>query len=155
MSHDSTNPPSVPYRNDPRYRLRAIGRWHQGGVLEVYFDGRLEKTFSLGKGSWCLLALLMDAAIRSAHSGWASAFMTTAELARGLYKHTRLGDSDPANVPRFVHRLRRTIAKHMDGLVDDPKQWSRRLIEHHPSLGYRISIPPPDDSDFQILGESP
>jgi hypothetical protein len=149
-----SDPPSIPYRSDPRFHIRLIGRWKNGGVVQVYFGGQLMVTFAIPAAEWTILAMLVAAAAmgRSTQS-WANAFMTAADLARGLYERTRLGNSDPANITRFIFRLRSSIAKHMNGRIANPKDWSMRLIEHHRFLGYRIGLPP-ENLDLDMLGES-
>jgi hypothetical protein len=119
-----------------------MGRWRKGGVVEVYLDGQLIEAITLPAAEWSLAALLIDAGIRSAGASWGRAFMTASDLARGLHQRSRRGNSDPANVPRFVWRLRKSIANRMSGRLENPKDWSKRLIEHHRSFGYRVSLPP-------------
>jgi hypothetical protein len=145
--------PSIPYRVDSRYTLRAIGRWKQGGVLEVRFEGRLMVSIPLPAALWDIVAMMMDAGMRSGGWNWASAFMTAPELARGLYLRSRRGNSDPANIPRYVFRLRNSIAQRMDGRIADPKDWSKLLIEHHSCLGYRIGLPA-ENFGLEFLGET-
>ena len=155
MCNDSAFSSSIPYRLDSRFALRAVGRWRKGGVVQILFEGQVMETLSLPPGEWNIVAMLIDAGIRSAGPNWGSAFMAATELARGLYQRSRRGNSDPVNIPRFVLRLRTSIAKgierHSD-LIANPREWSRWLIEGHRFLGYRISLPP-ENLYLEILPE--
>jgi hypothetical protein len=153
MPADLPDSPSLPYVVEPRFTLRAIGRWKSGGVLEVGLDGRLAVTISLAAGEWDVAAMLIGVGMRTAAWDWAGAFMTAPELARGLYQRSRRGNSDPANIPRYVYRLRKSIAEKLNGQVEDPRQWTRGLIENHRFLGYRIGLPP-ENLDLRILRET-
>jgi hypothetical protein len=143
---------AAPYSVDSGFTLRAVGRWQHGGAVEVRFDDELMATIDLPAAEWAVAAMLIEAGMRSADATWGSAFMTTGELARGLYRRSRRGNSDPANVGQVVYRLRTSTEKQMSGLVPHPKGWSRLLIQNRRYLGYRLGLPP-ENLHLEILGE--
>lgn len=155
MDRNSGKSPPIPYPVDSRYSLQATGLRRKGGVLDIYCDGIFVKRIKLPAALWGILMFLMLARIESASTKWTRAFRTSADLARLLHSHLGLGNSDPANVLHYVRRLRQAIAKAMKGLVANPDEWGKQLVEHQDSFGYRIGLAPPRDSDLDICDEDP
>lgn len=147
----SDTAPSVPYPIDERISLRARGRWRKGGLLKIYYDGQFKTKIEFRGRPWIVLSLLMDAAIRSVGSDPDDAFRIKEDLADGLAKHLGLSSKTRnRRKPRYPRRyvknvvnlLRDVIEDGVTGWVDNPREWSRQLIEFHDTLGYRIGISP-------------
>ncbi len=136
-----------PYASDQQSTLTLTGRWTEGGVADIRIPGEPPLVVPLPAAPWAVMAILIQAAKDAGPEDWGQAFRTIHELAFLLYKKTGLGARDPENIIRLVFRLRRLLARAAEQRPEgdqhrSAENWSKRLIERQPFLGYRISLPP-------------
>lgn len=147
MSNSNREPSPLPFRIDPRFGLHVTGQFETGGVLEFRFENRTVDVWPAPAREWGIAALLTGAGQQSQSQGWFTAFKTVKKLA-GLLSHpTRLGLVRGDEVVRLVYDLRlilgRTLARKLHPPpIPSTAHWGLRLLETHPTLGYRISLPP-------------
>lgn len=145
---------------DDRFKISAVGRRGKGGWLKISVADQGETPLlRLGPAMFGLAALLILAGQKSAVNGWGAAFLSAETLAAELYRWTKIGNSDPANVPRAVYRLRRLIEKSpvletIANGVPASADWGGLVVEHQASMGYRISLRP-DHLHLEELSDSP
>lgn len=158
MSRNSHEESPFPFLIDDRFHLSAIGRRKKGGWLKITFDNQqVEPLVPLSQTAFALTALLILAAKKSISNGWAAAFLSAEVIAPELYRWTKTGNSDPANVAKAVFRLRARIDKSRDGKPTinstlNLPGWDRRAVEHQEFLGYRFSLPP-ENQHLELLDE--
>lgn len=142
MSDQATNTP-LPYRVSSEYRLRATGRWRDGGILEITDPNGRVITVDVPAPEFSLVALLIQAGQRSTDE-WAYAFRTRQALLRDLKRHGVVVGGLHQPLSRTVFNLRQRFNKlvllGMESVEGD--RLGKAWIEHHRRLGYRVSLPP-------------
>lgn len=148
-----------PFLIDDRFKFSAVGRQGKGGWLKIAAANQpAPSLLRLGPAMFGLAALLILAGQKSVAQGWGAAFLSAETIAAELYRRTRIGNSDPANVPRAVYRLRSLINNSPAFAMDSdsaasPPEWGRLVVEHQASVGYRLSLRP-ENLHLEILGDS-
>lgn len=135
---------TLAYRTSPGFSLHAEGRWLAGGAVQIFYHALLLDELIVPKSEWSVLALLIEAARLSETGHRAAAFLPAAKIAHELRRRAGLGAGEPENVHRVVMKLRRRLTR---GAVQELAEtnrleWDRDVIEKHPTLGYRLSLPP-------------
>ena len=133
---------SRPYAIDPKVQLHATGRRGDGGILEIFFNGKLVADVSLSPTEFAILALLIEAARRSLGKHWATACVSATNLARELVR-LQLGTGDRQCLYQALYKLRKLLRKELKlaEKLQDAK-WGQIQIELQPGLGYRLSVAP-------------
>lgn len=149
--------PSVPYELSPLFELHVGGRMNGGGVLEIHFDGALLDVIDLPAAELALVALLIKSATNVSH--WVEAFRTSKELAKLASRYDTGLASVAGRIPQVVHQFRRRIAKRIRR--GDPtaaampgEEFAKGLLQSHPTLGYRIGLPP-ENLHLQLIEGEP
>jgi hypothetical protein len=135
---------TLAYRTSPGFSLHAEGRWLTGGAVQIFYHALLVDQLSVPKSEWSVLALLIEAARLSETGHRAAAFVPTAKLALELQRRAGLGGCDPENLHRVIMKLRRRLTRGAAQELAETEhlEWDRNVIEKHPTLGYRLSLPP-------------
>ncbi|MBX7168106.1 MAG: hypothetical protein K1X74_17355 [Pirellulales bacterium] len=138
-------PGGFAYRVDPRLHLTAQGRPTGEGSVQFHDDGGPIKEFAPSPTQFALLVLLIEAAQRAAATGRpADAFVPAKVLAQQVLKRLGRGEGSRLNVHKQIYKLRQRLTEaELAAYVRNPaERFGWALIERHPNLGYRLSLPP-------------
>ena len=136
------------------FSLHAEGRWLTGGAVQIFYHSLLVEQLIVPRSEWAVLALLMEAA-KSAETGHrAAGFVPTNKLAMELQRRAGLGGGDPENLHRVIMKLRDRLTggAAQELAVLKELAWDRDVVEKHPTLGYRLSLPP-EAMQLMLLNE--
>src|SRR6476646_346188 len=92
----------VPFRFDRRLKIRLLGRWRKGGVLEWEFAGKALTAMPLPAAQFTVLGILVEAARKAKH--WGESFLDASTLANELENRAGLGGGDEQDLYRAVYR---------------------------------------------------
>jgi hypothetical protein len=142
----------LPYQVDSGFELVVTGRWSKGGAGEVLHDNEvIDPDLKLPKAQFFILAQLMQKA-KQAGGKRGAAGMHADELAMEMQRIIGLGGNDPHSVHTAVDKLRKRLtSKLVTAYVKAAGvTWNSDIIELHPNLGYRVSLPP-ENQHLELL----
>lgn len=147
----STNDALLYWDVDRRLVVRASGRKGKAGIVQFILDGKIAASATLPPVQFTLLALLVEAAMRTEDP--VESYVSTDQLTHGLGQYQLLAGGEPAYATKAVSRLREKLEKlplknvfNSDDASDDVSEeagwFGKRFIESQRYFGYRVSIHP-------------
>ena len=144
------------YLLDPEFEFWISGRWTNGGLVEIYYDGYSAGGLRLPRVRWAVFATLAQQAAQA--QSQPRAFMTAQEMLAVLRRRNVLQTRDPSRVVRLVYELRNDLddakaRKFQKAWGNEQGKWGKRAIETN-QWGYRLSLQP-ENIHVDILNAAP